>query len=54
MNCTNCGQYLAEQCMDCELGPMIPKWVVNDKLYKIYKHKLANGEDMSDGPKEVV
>jgi len=53
MNCTNCGQYLAEQCMDCELGPMIPKWVVSDSLYKIYKHKLANGEDVSDRPKEV-
>ena len=50
--CNNCGQYLAEQCMDCDYGPVIPKWVVNDKLYKIYLHKLASGEDVSVRPEE--
>lgn len=51
--CTNCGQYLHEQCTDCDHGPIIPKWVVTDKLYKIYKHKLSIGEDVSCKPEGI-
>lgn len=53
--CSNCGQYLGERCLDCKWGPVvdfkpIPKWVVSDSLYKIYKHKLSIGEDVYNKP----